>query len=192
MNPTVKKEAKPADTVERILDSAEAQARIGGYNAFSFREIAKDIGIKSASIHYHFATKEDLSTALVQRYATRFLFGIEQIDVTKGLPTQLDAYIDSFRQALVRDQKMCLCGVLGAESDVLPIGLRDAVAEFFRANLAWLTARLQAGLVSEAPRKAAHLLATVEGALLLGKTLNSKTVFDDCVHALTIRGVLES
>ena len=178
------------DTVDRILNSAEAQARIGGYNGFSFREIAKEIGIKSASIHYHFPTKEDLSTALVHRYASRFMEQIEQIDATQEISVQLEGYIDAFRQALERDQKMCLCGVLGAQSDVLPIGLRDAVADFFRANLAWLTARLQAVRVPEAPRKAAHLLATVEGALLLGKSLDSTAVFDDCVYTVRNSDIL--
>jgi TetR/AcrR family transcriptional regulator, transcriptional repressor for nem operon len=178
-----------SDTVDRILDAAEAQARIGGYNAFSFREIGKDIGIKSASIHYHFPTKEDLSLALVQRYTARFMAHIELIDATQTLANQLNAYIDVFRQALVRDQKMCLCGVLGVESDVLPIALRGAVADFFRANLAWLTARLQASQVPESSRKAARVLATVEGALLLGKSLDSTALFDDCVDALENIGV---
>ena len=39
-----------------------------GYNGFSFRDIAARVGIKSASIHYHFATKADLAEAALKAY----------------------------------------------------------------------------------------------------------------------------
>ena len=30
-----------------------------GYNGFSFRDVAAEVGIKSATIHYHFPTKAE-------------------------------------------------------------------------------------------------------------------------------------
>ncbi len=57
---------------EQILDAAERMARTGGYNAFSFREIAKEVGIKAASVHYHFPGKQDLGAAIAKRYTDRF------------------------------------------------------------------------------------------------------------------------
>ena len=54
-------------TVDRIRDVAESQVRSGGYHAFSFREISKQIGIKSASVHYHFPTRSDLGVAVARR-----------------------------------------------------------------------------------------------------------------------------
>ena len=42
-----------------IMDAAERRMRIGGFNGFSFREIAADVGVKSSSVHYHFPTKGD-------------------------------------------------------------------------------------------------------------------------------------
>ena len=45
---------------EALLKVAEDKVRKGGYNNFSFREIANEVGIKSASVHYHFKTKADL------------------------------------------------------------------------------------------------------------------------------------
>ncbi len=53
---------------EAILNAAENKARLGGYNNFSFRELANEVGIKSASVHYHFPTKADLGAELVKRY----------------------------------------------------------------------------------------------------------------------------
>ena len=60
-----------ADRRSAILDVAERRIRAHGYNGFSFREIADEIGIKSASVHYHFPTKADLAAAVAKRYRER-------------------------------------------------------------------------------------------------------------------------
>ena len=60
------------DRANTILDIAERRMRQTGYNAVSYRDIASEIGIKSASLHYHFPKKEDLGIALVERYSKNF------------------------------------------------------------------------------------------------------------------------
>ena len=45
---------KENSTRERILDSAQALAQARGFNAFSYADIATELGVKKASIHYHF------------------------------------------------------------------------------------------------------------------------------------------
>jgi AcrR family transcriptional regulator len=65
--------ADRSNKAEEILDVAERMARTGGYNGFSFREIAKAVGIKAASVHYHFPTKDELGAAVARRYTERFL-----------------------------------------------------------------------------------------------------------------------
>ena len=37
---------------DAILDAAEKRVRHAGYSKMSFRDVAKDVGIKSASVHY--------------------------------------------------------------------------------------------------------------------------------------------
>lgn len=169
-------------TVDKILDLAELQVRAGGYNSFSFREISKEIGIKSASIHYHFPTKVDLGVALANRYTTRFNEKLAQILVEHEQPTKrLERYIDLFRQSLLCDQKMCLCGQLASESEVLPEPVRMATQQFFVTNLAWLRTQVfeASGLsASLAAQRAAGLLASLEGALLMAKVLNDNGAFE--------------
>ena len=46
-----------SETAERLMDLAEAHIRNAGYGGFSFRDLAAEIGIKSASVHHHFPTK---------------------------------------------------------------------------------------------------------------------------------------
>ena len=54
------------DTRMEIIDLAERLVRVRGYNGFSYRDLAEQIGIKTASIHYHFPTKADLGEAMVE------------------------------------------------------------------------------------------------------------------------------
>ena len=93
-------------TAEKIMDIAESQVRAGGYNSFSFREISQEIGIKSASIHYHFPTKTDLGVAIASRYTTRFAEQLALIVTTyPAANARLQAYVALFRQAQLHDKK---------------------------------------------------------------------------------------
>lgn len=171
-----------SETIDRILQSAEDQARSGGYNAFSFREIAKEIGIKSASIHYHFPTKADLAAVLARRYTDKFIAHLNAIEDKGGsLFDTLSDYADLFYHALKTDQKMCLCGLFAAEMDVLPTEVQQETRGFFEANLNWLEKQLTAHQVAEPKTQAMQLLAKMEGAMLLGKAFESEDYFRQAI-----------
>ncbi len=163
-----------SDMRTRILDAAERRARSGGYNAFSFRDIAQDVSIKSASVHYYFPGKADLARELVERYATR-------IEAQLGDPVGLDPaeairrVTDVFRAALVKDDRMCLCGLFGAERDTLPPDVSAATAAFFRMIIAFLETSFGKDGSAELP---SALLARLEGALILARSLNTPSLFD--------------
>lgn len=177
----------PSDTVEKIIKSAEQQARSGGYNGFSFREIAKEIGIKSASIHYHFPTKADLATELTKRYTERFEQRLVEIaGKNKTLHSKLLAFANEFYEAAKTENKMCLCGLFTAEIDILPDTVTDKLQHFFKMNEQWLIAQLtehKAPMRGEqTPQKVAlQLIANMEGAILLAKAFNSPNYFDHAV-----------
>ncbi|TLS65383.1 TetR/AcrR family transcriptional regulator [Mariprofundus erugo] len=171
-------------TAEKIIRVAEAQVRSGGYNAFSFREISKEIGIKSASIHYHFPTKADLGLALANRYTDRFTVYLNQIACdSEDLSTRLHQYIELFRHAIQHDKKMCLCGMLASEADVLPFPVQQAVKVFFEANLQWLELFVFAD-EPDPHAQAMLVLSCLEGALLVSKAMNDATAFDLAVNQL--------
>ena len=159
---------------DRILDAAEARARRGGYNAFSFRELAEDVGVKSASVHYHFPTKPELAEALARRYGER---ARERLGDPTELTAQqaLDRVTALFRDALVRDDRMCLCGLFGAERDLLPPAVDAAVADFFRLILDYLRTGGGDAERGEAPEA---VLARLEGALILARSLRDPGVFE--------------
>src|SRR3569833_135962 len=99
-----------SDTAERLLDVAEARIRDAGYGGFSFRDLASEIGIKSASVHHHFPTKAAMAAAVAKRYGERF----SEMVSASGLKQEdaISVYREAFRAALSRDGKMCLCGIL--------------------------------------------------------------------------------
>ncbi len=122
-----------AVTSERVLDIAQRLIQTRGYNAFSFRDIASEIGIKSASIHYHYPSKTDLGVALVSRYRLAFEGELDKISArSKEAPKRLKGFVALFRNTL-DNQRLCLCGMLGAERDGLPgavVLLSPACASF--------------------------------------------------------------
>lgn len=171
---------------EQILSEAENRVRTGGYNNVSFRDLADAVGIKSASVHYHFPTKADLGVALAERYTDSFMLNLGSAkDASNDDP--FASYIELFRHALNVDKKMCLCGVLGAELDGLPSVVRLATRRFFERNIEWLSDAHQHKYGSnrtEASTAAIKLISLLEGALLVSRSLDNTSLFDQAVNAL--------
>src|SRR5690242_7307761 len=113
------------------MDLAEAHIRSAGYGGFSFRNLAAEIGIKSASVHHHFPTKAIMAAAVARRYADRFFAAVaRQPDDTAD--KAIAVYRSSFKAALDRGGLMCLFGVLCAEAGGLSPEIADETRSFFR------------------------------------------------------------
>ena len=188
-SPSTDKSTDKVTKASDILDAAERFARTLGYNGFSFRDVAAEVGIKSASVHYHFPTKADLGAAVAVRYADRFFQALGNPDDPDiSADAKLARYVGLYRHALVTDQQMCLCGMLGAEVASLPAELASEVAKFFERNLDWLTrvvARLGDNTARDAARHAMTVLAALEGALMLARTLGRNEIFDQVAEDIT-------
>lgn len=163
---------------EELLKVAETKVRQGGYNNFSFREIATEVGIKSASVHYHFPTKADLGAALAHQYTDAFLNALGDIDEIKARgENPIDVYTQIFRGALLNDNKMCLCGLLGAQNESLPEKVQLEVKRFFDLNLTWLTAAHTANAQENPAHAAITTVSLLEGAMMISKALNDHSYF---------------
>ncbi len=166
-------------TLERLLEAAEDRIRTSGFHAVSFRDLAADLGIKSASVHYHFPRKEDLGVAVVTRYATR-VFDALEAETTKTATgvERLAALVTVYRAALLKDDKTCLCGVMGAESLGLPEPVRIAVQDFLEANIAWVADAMRDLSLDRPEARAAAVIASLQGAMMLSVNLRDMEVFD--------------
>jgi TetR/AcrR family transcriptional regulator, transcriptional repressor for nem operon len=176
---------EPPRTAERILDIAERLVQVRGFNNFSYADIATELGITKASLHYHFPGKAELGQALVTRYSERFSDALSQID--RDLPdarAKLEAYADLYAEVL-RGKRMCMCGILAAEYQTLPEQMRTEVISFFDENLRWLAGVLTEGQADGTLRfngtpedVAQGILSTLEGAMLVARPYGDLTRFN--------------
>ena len=167
---------RKATTADRILDVAEHLVQVRGFNAFSYADVSKAVGIQKASLHHNLATKTDLGVALVNRSRRVFLDALIAIDARGESGVEhLERYVELYRSVL-RKRRMCMCGMLAADIATLPEPMREGVAEFFAENEAWLTRVLAEGkkrgelsFVGSAPSMAAFLVSSLEGAMLVAR-----------------------
>src|SRR5438309_10473139 len=123
----VARNRKESVTAERALDIAERLVQIRGFSNFSYADIATELGITKASLHYHYAGKAELGQALINRYAERFSEALSRID--HDMPdarAQLGAYAGLYADVL-RGERMCVCALLAAEYPPVPKPMRSAV-----------------------------------------------------------------
>src|ERR1700761_5531818 len=163
-------------TRERILDTAERLVQTRGFNGFSYADVATELGVTKASLHYHFPGKAELGEALIARYSERFGSELERIDAGGLAATaRLSAYAALYANVL-REGRMCLCGMLAAEYETLPTPMRDAILRFFDHNEGWLQAVLEDGRRENSMRfdgtavdGAQTILGGLEGAMLVAR-----------------------
>ena len=175
---------------EQILTAAEIRMRRGGYDAVSFRDLASDVGIKSASVHYHFPQKADLGAALVHRYREKFLAQLGAPDAPgESVPDRLGRLCRAYETAVVEEQMICLCCVLGAESQDLPEAVSSAVAGFFSSLLDW-TERALAGRqpgTSAPDLHPAQVIAGLQGAMILALATGETEHFTQTAEGILAR-----
>jgi len=168
------------ETAERLMDLAEAHIRSAGYAGFSFRDLAAEIGIKSASVHHHFPTKASMATAVARRYADRFFAAVARRP-HETADDAVAAYRSTFKAVLDRDGLMCLFGVLGAEAGGLSPEIASEVLSFFRRCVEDLSQRIGG---PDAETRAFQVIATLEGGMMLARAYQDTNAFDQAVGGL--------
>jgi TetR/AcrR family transcriptional repressor of nem operon len=161
-------------TTERILDVAERLLQARGFNGFSYADVAGELGITRAALHYHYPGKAELGEALITRYADRFSAALADLDAAStAAPVTLQGYVDLYAQVLGQ-QRMCLCGMLAAEYLTLPPAMKRGVTAFFDDSSSWLRSVLERGrregtLMFSGPAadSAAMVMGGLEGAMLI-------------------------
>jgi TetR/AcrR family transcriptional regulator, transcriptional repressor for nem operon len=179
------------DTRADILLEAEALIRARGYSGVSYADLAAVVGIRKASIHHHFPTKGDLALGLLRAYDARYDAGLADIMAkSSDGRVRLRAYAYFYRQGVEKGLG-CLCAAFAAELETLPEALRGELARFLKKHTSWIEQVLaegrRNGTVREAvePRSYARMIvAALEGALMMERTLDGPVGFDDAFRAI--------
>lgn len=164
-------------TRDQILDCAQGLIQTRGYNGFSFRDIASDIGIKSSSIHYYYPGKTDLAVAVASKYRADFMDMTQDLlDSDTTSVAKLQTYADVFEVTLKHENRLCLCGMLASEVNSVEPELRAEIKAFFDDQHRVLMDILSVGQSKgelradlQTSETAKSYLAALEGAMMLAR-----------------------
>jgi len=179
---------------EAILAAAKATAQAHGYGGLNFRQLAEAVGIKAASIHYHFPSKADLGAAVARRYWEDTAAALDAISDEAADPlASLRRYPEIFRTTLESGNRMCLCSFMAAETDDLPEAVKAEVLAFADVNVAWLGRHLAAAGLAGAEAveaRARAIFAAVAGAQLMARSRADLAVYDALIGSYRAAGLL--
>ena len=178
-------------TATQILDAAERLVQERGFNGFSYADVARELGVTKAALHYHFASKGELGDALIDRYAERFFGALTAVDDDgSDALAKLRSYAKIYADVFQAD-RMCLCGMLAADYATLPDPMRERVVRFFDDNEVWLSRVLDEGrkagtirFQGQARRLARTLIGGLEGAMLVARPYHDLKRFRDAAELL--------
>jgi len=179
-------------TSDEILASARVLIMNGGYNGFSYADIAETVGIRKASIHHHFPSKVDLVRTLVKRYREDAEAGFNGLEQRVSDPLELlKVYAGHWAQCIEdASRPFCVCALLASELPALPKDVASEVQGFFRFLSKWIVSVMDRGLrdgslkLTSAPKiEGEAFLAKIHGAMLSARVYGSPEVFAMVLNA---------
>ncbi len=188
--------SKSSTTADDILDCAQNLIMKGGYNGFSYADIADVVGIRKASIHHHFPSKAALVRALISRYRANARDGFTQVETMTSDPReQLRLYLGYWQKCLLDGTApICICALLAGELPVLPAEIVAEVRLHFQALSRFLAGTLERGVESgafhiadTASAEAEAIMATVHGGMLSARVGGDPKLFGTITTALLAR-----
>ena len=183
------------DTKRALLTSAERLMRQHGYDAVSFGALAEEIGIKTASIHYHFPRKADLALALLDLYAAKLERQRGNIAMNAGSGgAAIASLVSLYRAALNDGRQLCLCVAFAVGREHLSGEVKAILERFHQQTLNWLEnaferARQDKSMhgISDPKAEAAACLALLEGAQIMARAAGRLAPYDATTEALKQR-----
>ena len=173
-------------TSDDILTCARSLIVAGGYNGFSYADIADVVGIRKASIHHHFPSKVDLVRTLVARYREEAEAGMVNLELQVSDSLEQLRLYAGYWEACIADASapFCVCALLAGQLPVLPEEVGLEVRAHFRSLSAWLTSVLERGarrgqlqLMSTPRAEAEAFMAAVHGAMLSARAYGDPKIF---------------
>lgn len=172
------------DTRSEIIRLGSEFIRSIGYNAFSYADISKTLGIKNAAIHYYFPSKSDLGIEVIKQNLIAFN---QLTEAWKKLDykQQFSNYIH-MHDTFINSHWVCIVGALAPSYDTLPEGMQKELQGLVNIILRWLSDLLDNGLrtnvfsFTETPRTKAFM---IHSALLSSLQMN-KVLKNDVYKAI--------
>ena len=193
---------RPSNTEERRAQIVEGLLTVmgeRGYAGTSINAIAKAAGLTPGLLHYHFGSKRDILTALVERLAAQLEARFqERLGRAGDDPwARLDAFVDAHvaKGAGADPRAVSSWVVIAVEASRQP-EVRALYSASVSTRLDELAGLLRAALRAEgrktrgAKRVAALVMSAIEGAFLL--SASTENVLPDGYAAPTLQRLLRA
>ncbi|QEM90104.1 TetR/AcrR family transcriptional regulator [Kosakonia radicincitans] len=181
---------------DEILNAARLAAQAHGYTGLNIRGLADEVGIKAASIYYHFPSKAELGAAVAQRYWEDTARDLEMLRESAGdALSSLNRYPHIFRRSLESGNRLCMGSFMSAEYDDLPEAVKVEVQKFADVNIDWLAGQLlEVGITESEGSKtrAGAIFSAIAGAQLMARSRNDIKLFDELIEGYRLAGLLPS
>lgn len=155
-------------TRDKLKSIARRTIQEKGVHGLNFRDLAAEANIKSSSVHYYFPKKSDLIYEVTEDYTRDFYAKMEKItQSSKGPVKQLEELFNLYKNNLPK--RLCLCGMLAAESNQLDKRTKDLISQSFLHIQEWIKKRIESlpGKKAQAKGLAGLLFSSLQGALLM-------------------------
>jgi TetR/AcrR family transcriptional repressor of nem operon len=185
-------------TAKRIVDEGRRLIMTLGYNGFSYADIAEAVGIRKASIHHHFAGKNDLAVAVVEQSRAIIRAQVEQLAHGElDAVEQLRAYAGYWERCIADNSApFCVAAMLAAELPSLPDDVAGSVRAHFAELSGWLAQLLALGvrqggvvLVRSPEDEADAFMSAIYGAMLSARAFDDPARFVSITETLLARVV---
>ncbi|KYG63868.1 hypothetical protein AZI86_13700 [Bdellovibrio bacteriovorus] len=183
----------PPKTYNEALKRGHYYLQTVGFNGFSFQDLANDLGIRKASLHYYFSSKEDLGLALIKEYE-KYFNNFTKKNAKLPAIQQLEAWL-KYCYGMTKDhQKLCPIGVLTCELNTFSSKMHKSLAKFQSNQRRWAHQTLKQGIKEKAFRKnldtswaADIFLESIQGGLQIARLHKKPALFQK-----TLKGLLKS
>lgn len=178
-------------TANKLLDVAESYTQTRGFNAFSYKDLQREVGVKTSSIHYYFPTKQDLALAMTQRYSERFAAALQVLNEQEETALGRLEGVIALYAGVVQADKFCLCGMLASDMMGLPEAVHDLLVRFFDQLENWLEETLRLGMEQgsikpdcDARQFARQFASALEGSMLVARARRDSGYLRDVMNSL--------
>lgn len=174
-------------THDSLIELADSLIQENGYQGFSYADLAEGLGIRKASIHYHFQTKTDLGIAYCEFKEAGLLRLEAELNQLPSGKARLKGYMEAFLKCADQGQ-MCGIHAMLSDSNMFEPVLQDATNRLAQTDLRILTEILLTGresgelVFSAEPADIALIIgSSIKGALML----NRMPPHDACQRTMT-------
>jgi AcrR family transcriptional regulator len=182
--------ARNTDTKEEILRIGKHFIQYYGYNAFSYADIARELNIKNAAVHYHFRGKEDLLIALVDNNIENYQVLAKQLKLAAmSTLKKLEKFIEPY-STLCEAESICIIGSIASDYKTLPESVKAKISSLIELVLGLVEQTLSEGKkkgelqFSESARTQALLIMTNLAAGVQLARISGKKDYDSIRKAV--------